>query len=129
MSLSHLALYVPLCEAEMNSKEKSLNQYNLQLHYEYSSFYPKMSVVSTPHEGNFSFQQMKTIKENENQSKCRELWSVVPNGYIHKITITPKAQRAFQERGWKYCESQSKQEFAASLCLLVMSKATPMKFH
>ena len=31
----------------------------------------RLSVVLTPHQGMFSLQQMETITENHNQSKCR----------------------------------------------------------
>lgn len=47
------------------------NQYNPWRHAKYVSLQTQLSVVLTPRQENFSFQQMGTITEKHSQSKCQ----------------------------------------------------------
>lgn len=44
-----------------------------------------MHVVPTPHQGNFSLEQMKTNTKSHNQSRC-SLVQPSPNGHIYNLS-------------------------------------------
>lgn len=48
-------------------------------------------ISQIPNQGNFSFQQMETITENENQAKCRAV-QFCPSVYIYVTTLASKIQ-------------------------------------
>lgn len=55
-----------------------------QLHSKYLSLYPQISGPYPSSKKHSYLEQMKTITENYNQSKCRVVESS-PNGYIYKL--------------------------------------------
>lgn len=70
------------------------------------------SVVFTPHQGNFSLQQMETKTENHNQPNCRVV-GPSPNGHIYKTLY-------LRLKG--HCRWGGD---TVKLCILVMSEVTP----
>lgn len=86
-----------------------VNEHNHQLHSKQSSLYPQRSVVLTLYQGNFSFQQMDAITENQILSKCRIL-EPRPSGFIYKTTLTTMAQESLPRREQKGCKSQRHKE-------------------
>jgi hypothetical protein len=64
-----------------------LNQHNPNS--DYLSLCPQISAVLTPHQGNFSLQQMEIIIENHTQSKVR-VAEPSPNDCIYNMTSAPK---------------------------------------
>lgn len=53
------------------------------------SLYLQRGLVFILQQGNFLLQQMVTISENTNQSKCRVM-EPSPSGHIHNTTTAPK---------------------------------------
>lgn len=76
-----------------------LEQHSPELHSNIS--YLQINVVLTPYQRNFSWQQMQTITENHNQSKCEEQETVVPgpNLYICTQLLHPRLGDHFGRGG------------------------------
>ena len=91
-------------------------------------FYPQISVVFTPQQGNVFLQQMKTIIGNHNQSNCRVV-QPSPSEYIYKYSYIPKAQGALQKTRWKDVKSQGMGDFSVMWCLQITLEAIPVKCH
>ena len=94
-----------------------LEQYSPELHS--NILYLQINVVLTPYQRNFSWQQMQTITENHNQSKCEEQETVVPgpNLYICTQLLHPRLGDHFG-RGGQIILNQRNKKFAVRLCLL-----------
>lgn len=74
--------------------------------------YTEISVVLTPHQGNFLLEQPEPIAENHKQPKYKVVGRS-PNGYICKNASSPKTQGALQKIGWKDCKKQKLGKFIA----------------
>lgn len=88
----------------------------------------QISVVSTPHQENFSLQQKETTTGNYNQSNCRFVELFLTDTSIKN---NPKclSQEAFQKGAWKVCKNLRIREFTMRLCTLVISEATTIKSY
>lgn len=87
-----------------------------------------MNVVFIPHQGNMSFQEMKTTTEKHNNQN-EELYSIMQWVY-HTNTFMPKAQKTLlQKRGEKDCKRQRVRECDVILCLLLTPEAIPAISH
>ena len=92
------------------------------------SLYSQISVVLTPHQGNFFLQQMEITTENHNQSKCRAV-EISSKSCIYKQFLNLRFREQTLRKGGKIFKSHRNREFAMRLCLLVISEATPIKSH
>ena len=72
--------------------------------------------------------QTKVFTENRNQSRCTVV-EYSPNEYVYKTIFAPEAQGLLLKEKLKKRKSQKNREIALRLCLLAMSKATPVKYH
>lgn len=87
--------------------------------------YTHKYITFTPHQGIFSLEQTETITENHSESKCRVV-EPRKNGYLYETIPHRKIQKSLLKRGGNTVRAE---EFAMRLCLLVMSEATPIKYH
>lgn len=69
---------------EESTTTDKLNQHNPKRRYNHLFLRPQVSVVLTPHQGNFYFKQKDIYILNSNQSKFRDINPGL-SGYIYKI--------------------------------------------
>lgn len=132
-----------LSKVEVNTASTSLRTSSDLLYFRYQKLYfnqfPYVCVclslcvslyifVHTPHQRDFSLQEMDSITENHNQLNFHVL-EPNPSRFIYKTTHTPKAHKTM----WKGKQTVSKTlrmwEFALRLFLLVMPEADPIMSH
>lgn len=80
----------------------------------------------TPNKGDF-LKEMETTVEKHSQQRMQNCRTQA-NGFIYNTTSNPKVQD-YCGRGQRNWERQRIRGFAVRLCFLVISEATPTKFH
>lgn len=105
-----------------------LNQTSNPLTIFYLLLHLQVSVVLTPHQGNFSLQQMETITESYNQPKCsRGALPLV--GHLQHTRFLNLGLWDHCGRGRGKIVRAREMDFAVRLCLLEMPEMLPIKPH
>jgi hypothetical protein len=102
--------------------------FNSWLHSKYLLLNPQISIFLTTHWENFTLQQMGTVTENYNQSKCRVL-KPRPSGYIYKTPPSPKAQESLQKMEERDCKSRPLGSLLWKYASYKCQELIPIKLH